>query len=78
MIIPMRCMTCGNMIASKWLKYQELIAETKTTAKHNLVDNDVGDLENETAECNALNQLELNRYCCRRHILGHTDIIDLL
>jgi DNA-directed RNA polymerase subunit N (RpoN/RPB10) len=54
------------------------VAESKTSAKHNLVDNDVGDLENETAECKALNLIELNRYCCRRHILGHTDIIDLL
>ena len=25
-----------------------------------------------------LDELELDRYCCRRHMLGHVDIIDYL
>ena len=25
MIIPVRCMTCNNMLATKWLTYQDLI-----------------------------------------------------
>ena len=78
MIIPIRCMTCGNLIASKWLKYQEVLNSVDTTARHNLITNDIKDLENETAECKALNEVGLTRYCCRRHFLGQTDIIDLL
>lgn len=78
MIIPIRCMTCGNIIASKWLKYQEELGKANTTARHNLITNDIGDLENKTAECQALDAVGLKRYCCRRHFLGHTDIIDLL
>jgi len=78
MIIPIRCMTCGNLIASKYLKYQELLSTVDTSARHNLITNDISDLENDTAECKALDAVGLNRYCCRRHFLGHTDIIDLL
>lgn len=78
MIIPIRCMTCGNMIASKWKRYNEVLQSVDTEAKHNLITNDIGDLENKTAECKALDAVGLTRYCCRRHLLSHTDIIDLL
>lgn len=78
MIIPMRCMTCGNMIASKWLKYVEIRDNAATDARSNLITNDISDLENETAECKALDAVGCTRYCCRRHLLSHTDIIDLL
>ena len=30
MIIPIRCFTCGKVIANKWLKYQELIDQGYT------------------------------------------------
>ena len=78
MIIPIRCMTCGNMIASKWKKYQETLSSVKVTARSNLITNDIEDLKDETAEFKALNEVGVVRYCCRRHLLAHTDIIDIL
>ena len=78
MIIPIRCMTCGNTIASKWKRYQELLATLGSDAEHNLITNSVKDLDKQTVECKAMNEIGLSRYCCRRHMLSHTDIIDLL
>ena len=78
MIIPIRCMTCGNMIASKWKMYQEVLATSQTTARSNLITNDIEDLKTETAELKALNAVGVDRYCCRRHLLAHADIIDIL
>ena len=45
MIIPIRCMTCGNMIASKWKKYQETLSTVKVTARSNLITNEVFELQ---------------------------------
>ena len=80
MIIPVRCMTCGSMIASKYLKYQEHVNELSWTTqnKHNYITQDVSELLNDTAERIALDKVGLIRYCCRRHLLTHTDTIDLL
>jgi DNA-directed RNA polymerase subunit N (RpoN/RPB10) len=80
MIIPVRCMTCGSMIGSKYLKYQQHIAVLigETSNKHNYITQDIKDLENDTAEKIALDRVGLTRYCCRRHLLTHTDTIDLL
>lgn len=80
MIIPVRCMTCGSMIASKYLKYQEHVNEYSGTTqnKHNYITQDVTELLNDTAERIALDKVGLIRYCCRRHLLTHTDTIDLL
>ena len=29
MLIPIRCVSCNNPLAGKWLKYQELVARKK-------------------------------------------------
>jgi len=78
MIIPIRCMTCGNMIASKWKMYQEVLSTSSTAARTNLITNDIEDLKEPTAELKALDAVGVQRYCCRRHLLSHTDIIDIL
>jgi len=78
MIIPIRCMTCGNMIASKWKKYQEELASGTSNARSNLITNDITDLEEDTIEFKALNAVGVSRYCCRRHLLSHSDIIDII
>jgi DNA-directed RNA polymerase I, II, and III subunit RPABC5 len=58
MLIPIRCYTCGMVVANKWTIYQELL---KTMSSKE-----------------ALNLLNLNRYCCRRMLLTHVEIIDQL
>ena len=94
MIIPIRCFTCGNVIASKYKKYKELLAQKKNQVDsgkiendwminknlnikkehilvtHNVIENNIYNLSMEEAG--------VRRYCCKRHILGHVEILTLI
>lgn len=67
MLIPIRCFSCGNLIANKYEKYLELIKENK---------NNENELEDNKMEI--FKKLKLKRYCCRRMLLTNIDIIDKL
>ena len=76
MIIPVRCFTCGMVLADKYRYYVE---ETRRQKKENNLDEDAViylTKENtaKTIEGKILDQLRLNRMCCRRHMLTHVDI----
>ncbi len=58
MMIPIRCFSCGALIAHKYYKFVELVKAGKDPAE-------------------ALDELGVKRYCCRRMILSHVEIIDL-
>ncbi|MFX0169850.1 MAG: DNA-directed RNA polymerase subunit N [Candidatus Hodarchaeota archaeon] len=57
MIIPIRCFTCGRLIADKWEEYSRRIRQGEDPAE-------------------VLDSMGLKRYCCRRMLLSHVDIID--
>jgi DNA-directed RNA polymerase I, II, and III subunit RPABC5 len=65
MIIPVRCFSCGKVIADLYERYVELIGTVKED----------GDT---TSDGDAMDQLGLNRYCCRRMMLTHVDLIEKL
>jgi DNA-directed RNA polymerases I, II, and III subunit RPABC5 len=75
MIIPIRCFTCGKVIADKWEAYERMCAEKD---KKKDIQNDakvpINFDKNHKAE--VLNKLGLDRVCCRRHMLGHVDLIN--
>ncbi len=75
MIIPIRCMNCGNVLADKWLYYQAKVKELRGTSKPTPIYMD-GKSVPDTAELKVLNHLGLKRYCCRKHMLTHVDLID--
>ena len=75
MIIPIRCMNCGNILADKWLAYQKRLQE-KNGGKPSSPFYMDGKTIPETAERQALDDLGLTRYCCRKHMLTHVDLID--
>ena len=76
MIIPVRCFTCGKVVGNKYNKFIDLIEQfEKEEARGQLVTQD-GDLKSIHAK--ALDELGLNRYCCRRMILTHVDLISKL
>jgi DNA-directed RNA polymerase subunit N (RpoN/RPB10) len=75
MIIPIRCMNCGNILADKWEYYQKRVKELRGDNKASPVYMD-GTSVPDTAELKVLNELGLNRYCCRKHLLTHVDLID--
>lgn len=62
MIIPVRCFSCGKVIAHKWEEFQNEIMHLDEEA-------DVGQL---------LDKIGFTRYCCRRMFLSHVDLIDKL
>ena len=77
MIIPIRCMSCGNLIADKWRFYQNKLKELKNTTSEQRVYFD-GDSIPDTAEKKVLDMLSLKRSCCRKHFLTQVDLIDKL
>jgi len=80
MIIPIRCFTCGKVIADKWYGYLKLVEEEKE--KKGQTDDSILNLNSneveKTPEGIALDKLKLNRYCCRRMMLSHVDLIDII
>ena len=80
MIIPVKCFTCGNVIADKYRHYLEEVRKRKLSDKNidNMDMNNVTYLTKEfnqkTAEGIVLDEMRLNKMCCRRHMLTHVDI----
>jgi DNA-directed RNA polymerase I, II, and III subunit RPABC5 len=75
MIIPIRCMNCGNVLADKWLAYQRRLKE-RTGSNASAPFYMDGKTVPDTEEGKALNELGLRRYCCRKHMLTHVDLMD--
>jgi hypothetical protein len=77
MIIPVRCFSCGKLLADKWLYYQKRLQELQGDAygKRTYFD---GTKVPETSEGLVLNELHLKRYCCRKVFLTHVDLVEKL
>jgi DNA-directed RNA polymerase subunit N (RpoN/RPB10) len=75
MIIPIRCFTCGKVLADKWIWFKEKrdkSLKTESNLKGNV--NDDGFYSEQVKQL--LDELELKRACCRRHMITHVDLID--
>jgi DNA-directed RNA polymerase subunit N (RpoN/RPB10) len=76
MIIPVKCFTCGNVLADKYQFYVREVRKIKIQLKQDpekvvyLTRNNV----EKTPEGEILDTLGLTRMCCRRHMLTHVDI----
>jgi len=75
MIIPIRCMNCGKLIADKWRHYQAQLKLYKGEQAEERVYFD-GTAIPETAEKKVLDAMGMNRSCCRKHFLTQVDLID--
>ena len=76
MIIPIKCFTCGKVLADKYQFYKKEVKKKKISKSMNL-DNVLyltKDFIDKTAEGEVMDILKLNKYCCRRHMLTHVDI----
>ena len=82
MIIPIRCFTCNRVLASKYESYIEYVNEKKAklSAHNKVIDEFVTDLLNskkKTIEQEAFEKIGISdRYCCKRHIVTHIDLIE--
>ena len=76
MIIPIRCFTCGKVMAdiSDFDKIQKnKIDETKEV--------DIDPVYKNFEKIHTghiLNTLGLNRYCCRRNLISNIDMMDII
>ncbi len=67
MIIPVRCFSCGKVIASDYVKFVE---ESKK------IRNETGHEPTGEEKSKIMDNLGVDRYCCRRMILSNADLID--
>ena len=78
MIIPIKCFTCGKVLADK---YQYYLRETQ---KFNEENGDVNTIDmscktiKKTKKGEVMDKLGLKRYCCRTIMLSHVDLIDII
>lgn len=57
MIVPVRCFTCGGLIADKWDDFNKRTEDGDNPDK-------------------VLDDLGVKRWCCRRMLISHIDLID--
>ncbi|MDE1860833.1 MAG: DNA-directed RNA polymerase subunit N [Candidatus Micrarchaeota archaeon] len=58
MMIPIRCFSCGQVVADKWEEYNNRV-----------------NVNHEDSE-KVLKDLGVKRYCCRRMLVSHVELID--
>jgi len=76
MIIPIKCFTCGTVIANKYRYYCEEVRKRKITRDLH-VDKVIyltPEYSQKTPEGEVLDELGLTKMCCRRHLLTHVYI----
>jgi DNA-directed RNA polymerase subunit N (RpoN/RPB10) len=76
MIIPVKCFTCGNVLADKYRYFQN---ESRRIKLSQGINSDkviylTAEKVEKTAEGTVLDDLGLKNVCCRRHMLTHVDI----
>ena len=57
MIVPVRCFTCGRVLADKYYEFRKRVEAGEDPGK-------------------VLDDLGVERYCCRRTLLSHVELID--
>jgi DNA-directed RNA polymerase subunit N (RpoN/RPB10) len=83
MIIPVKCFTCGMVLANKYRYYIEEVRKRKLAKQVN-IDGGSSNIDKvlyltkefheNTPEGEVMDELGLNKMCCRRHLLTHVDI----
>ncbi len=76
MIIPVKCFNCGTLLADKYRYYCEEVRKRKITRDLH-VDKVIyltSEYSEKTPEGEVLDELKLNKLCCRTLMLTHVDI----
>jgi DNA-directed RNA polymerase I, II, and III subunit RPABC5 len=85
MIIPVRCFSCGHVLADKWNYYvkkrDERMEEKRDGDDKKKPDDDL-DLKKRNMDVKTtgdiLDEVGINRICCRRHFLGCVDMMEFI
>ena len=62
MMVPVRCFTCGKVVGEYWDEY------TARSRAH----------EGEEEPADVLDDLGIDRHCCRRMMVSHRDLVDVV
>jgi DNA-directed RNA polymerase subunit N (RpoN/RPB10) len=76
MIVPVKCFTCGKVLANCYRYYLEQVRKKKRD-RGMLIDKVVyltQERQDKTPEAEVLDELGFTKMCCRRHMLTHVDI----
>jgi|TARA_B110000858_G_C17448231_1_gene312984 DNA-directed RNA polymerase subunit N (RpoN/RPB10) len=78
MIIPVRCFTCGKVLADKWNSYIEQVQKHYNNDIPEYNSMRIVDIQKneESAEKKILDEMRIKRYCCRRVMLSTIDLVD--
>ena len=82
MIIPIKCFTCGMVLADKYRYYTEAVrmkkmanrSSSSTDMDFNKIVYLTKEFSEKTPEGEIMDTLGLTKMCCRRHMLTHVDI----
>jgi DNA-directed RNA polymerase subunit N (RpoN/RPB10) len=75
MIIPIKCFTCGKVLADKYQYYIREVRKIKSNSDDfSKVTYLTQSNMEKTPEGKILDQIKLTKICCRRHMLTHVDI----
>lgn len=80
MIIPIRCFTCGKVLADKWSAYLREVRDGDDKRKDD-VDSETSKKPDSVVVGDkgpAMDRLGITKLCCRRHMLSSIDIIDII
>lgn len=84
MLIPVRCFTCGKVLADKYDAFMERsqkleaeVAEADKKGQAHPAHHTHGAFDR-VSKNELLNEMGLTRYCCRRHMLGQVDMMEVI
>ena len=80
MIIPVRCYTCGKVLSNKEKTYKEMVIRKKIALKKDINDVSILNINDKdikkTPEGEAMDELGLIRYCCRKIMMTNVELIN--
>lgn len=78
MLIPVRCFTCGKTIGDKWDYYNKEVKKLEDAAEAEKPELDALKYFDKVRSGQILDKLGLTRYCCRRHMIGQVDMMEII
>jgi DNA-directed RNA polymerase subunit N (RpoN/RPB10) len=74
MLLPVRCFSCGKEISSYYRAYEREVRKKKLASGVSDVIYLTKVHAEKTAEGEVLDNLQIKKMCCRRHLLTHVEI----
>lgn len=77
MLIPIRCFTCGKTLADKWDYYDKAVKKLEKEVSDEKKKDELKYFD-KVKSGKILDELGLTRYCCRRHMIGQVDMMNVI